>query len=297
MSESITEQRNPDSEHIDRLPTADLLALINRQDQTVPRAVETALPEITRAVDAITARFQQGGRLFYIGSGTSGRLGVLDAVECPPTFGVSPERVQGILAGGNDAVFKAVEGAEDDRAAGARDLRGRDCGPVDMVVGVSASGRTPYVLGALDYAQSMGALTVGLTSNPGSTLTTAADIAIVAATGPEIVTGSTRMKAGTAQKLVLNMISTALMIRMGYVLGNLMVKVQLNNAKLIDRGRRIVSDTTGCAIDEAAEALQAAVNDVRIAILIVKHRLGREAAERHLAAAGDNLWKALEAPP
>ncbi len=297
MSESITEQRNPDSEHIDRLPTADLLALINRQDQTVPGAVAGALPGITKAVDAIVERFQRGGRLFYIGSGTSGRLGVLDAVECPPTFGVPPGRVQGILAGGNDAVFKAVEGAEDDREAGARDLRSRDCGPVDTVVGISASGRTPYVLDALDYARSIGALTVSLTSNPGSALTSAADIAIVPATGPEIIAGSTRMKAGTAQKLVLNMISTAVMIRMGYVLGNLMVKVQLNNAKLIDRGRRIVSEVTGCAIEEAAEALQAAANDVRIAILIVKHRLGREAAEQHLAAAGDNLWKALESAP
>lgn len=297
MPDAITEQRNPDSEHIDRLPTASLLTLINRQDQTVPGAVEKALPDITKAVDAIVERFQQGGRLFYIGSGTSGRLGVLDAAECPPTFGVPPGRVQGVLAGGNGAVFEAVEGAEDDREAGERDLRDRECTPLDAVVGISASGRTPYVLGALDYARMLGALTVSLTSNPGSALTAAADIAIVPATGPEIITGSTRMKAGTAQKLVLNMISTAVMIRMGYVLGNLMVKVQLKNAKLIDRGRRIVSDTTGCAIEEAAEALQAAANDVRIAILIVKHRLDPEAARRHLASAGDNLWKALESPP
>ena len=297
MSEATTEQRHPGSANIDRLSTAELLALINREDQTVPRTVEGALPEVTRAVDAIVERFQEGGRLFYVGSGTSGRLGVLDAAECPPTFGVSPERVQGILAGGDKAVFVAVEGAEDDREAGGRDLRDRDCAAADTVIGISASGRTRYVLGALEYAQSVGALTVSLTADPASALATAAEITIVAATGPEIVTGSTRMKAGTAQKLILNMISTAVMVRMGYVLGNLMVKVQLRNSKLIGRGRRIVSEATGCTLDKASRALETAENDVRIAILIVKYRLDREAARRHLTAAGDNLWKALESSP
>ena len=297
MAESITEQRNPASSDLDRLPTAELVALINREDHTVPAAVKTALPQVTVAVDAIVERFEQGGRLFYVGSGTSGRLGVLDAVECPPTFGVSPDRVQGILAGGDTAVFRAVEGAEDNREAGAEDLRERDCRAVDAVMGISASGRTPYVLGALDQAQLIGALTLSLTANPGSALTSAAEIAIVAATGPEVITGSTRMKAGTAQKLILNMISTAVMVRMGYVLGNLMVKVQLKNAKLIERGRRIVAEATECSPEDAARALDVAKNDVRLAILAVKHGIDIAAAKQHLASAGDNLWRALESAP
>lgn len=297
MAASITEQRNPASSNLDRLSTAELVALINREDQSVPLAVEAALPQVTTAVDAITDRFQRGGRLLYVGSGTSGRLGVLDAVECPPTFGIAPDRVQGILAGGDGAVFRSVEGAEDNREAGAADLRERECRSVDAVMGISASGRTPYVLGALDHARSIGALTLSLTSNPGSALTTAAEIAIVAATGPEVITGSTRMKAGTAQKLILNMISTAVMVRMGYVLGNLMVKVQLKNEKLIERGRRIVCDATDCSLDAATQALEMAENDVRVAILAVKHKLDISAAKQHLAAAGDNLWKALEPTP
>ena len=297
MAESITEQRNPASSDLDRLPTAELVALINREDQTVPGAVKTALPHVALAVDAIVERFEQGGRLFYVGSGTSGRLGVLDAVECPPTFGVTPDRVQGILAGGDSAVFRAVEGAEDDRKAGAEGLRERECGTADAVMGISASGRTPYVLGALDHARSVGALTLSLTANPGSPLTSAAEISIVVATGPEVVTGSTRMKAGTAQKLILNMISTAVMVRMGYVLGNLMVKVQLNNEKLIERGRRIVAEATGCSLEEAARALEVAGNDVRLAILTVKHKISIATAEQHLASAGDNLWRALESAP
>ena len=297
MAASITEQRNPASSNLDRLPTAELVALINREDQSVPLAVEAALPQVTAAVDAIIERFQKGGRLFYVGSGTSGRLGVLDAVECPPTFGVAPDRVQGVLAGGDGAIFRAVEGAEDDREAGAGDLSERECRPVDVVMGISASGRTPYVLGALDYAQSVGALTLSLTSNPGSALTSAAEIPIVATTGPEVVTGSTRMKAGTAQKLILNMISTAVMVRMGYVLGNLMVKVQLKNEKLIERGRRIVSEVTDCSPENAAQALDVAENDVRLAILVAKHKLDISAAQQHLAAAGDNLWRALESTP
>ena len=297
MAASITEQRNPASSNLDRLSTAELVALINREDQSVPLAVEAALPQVAAAVDAIVERFQQGGRLFYVGSGTSGRLGVLDAVECPPTFGVAPDRVQGILAGGDGAVFRAVEGAEDDREAGAANLRDRECRSVDAVMGISASGRTPYVLGALDHARSIGALTLSLTSNPGSALTSAAEIPIVATTGPEVITGSTRMKAGTAQKLILNMISTAVMVRMGYVLGNLMVKVQLKNEKLIERGRRIVSEVTECGPEDAAQALKVAENDVRIAILVAKHNLDVSAAKQRLAAAGDNLWRALESTP
>ncbi|MCY4586323.1 MAG: N-acetylmuramic acid 6-phosphate etherase [Bryobacterales bacterium] len=297
MAAPTTEQRNPASGNLDRLATADLVALINREDQTVPLAVQAVLPQIAKAVDGVVDRFQKGGRLLYVGSGTSGRLGLLDAVECPPTFGVPPDRVQGILAGGGGAVFRAVEKAEDDREAGARDLRDRGCRSVDSVVGISASGRTPYVLGALDYARSMGALTVSLTSNRGSALAAAAQIAIVPATGPEVVTGSTRMKAGTAQKLILNTISTAVMVRMGYVLGNLMVKVQPTNEKLIERGRRIVSEAANCGLDEAATALETAGNDVRVAILIMKYGFDATEAQRHLADAGDSLWQALESRP
>ena len=297
MAAPTTEQRNPASGNLDRLSTADLVALINREDQTVPLAVRAVLPQVATVVDAVVERFQKGGRLLYVGSGTSGRLGLQDAVECPPTFGVPPDRVQGILAGGGDAVFRAVEEAEDNREAGARGLRDRGCRSVDSVVGISASGRTPYVLGALDYARSIGALTVSLTTNPESALTTAAQIAIVPATGPEVITGSTRMKAGTAQKLILNMISTAVMVRMGYVLGNLMVKVQPTNAKLIERGRRIVSETTNCGLDKASAALETAGNDVRVAILIVKHGFDAAEAQRHLADAGDRLRKALESSP
>lgn len=297
MAAPTTEQRNPASGNLDRLSTADLVALINREDQTVPLAVRAVLPQVAKAVDAVVDRFRKGGRLLYVGSGTSGRLGLLDAVECPPTFGVPPDRVQGILAGGGGAVFRAVEKAEDDREAGARDLRERGCRSVDSVLGISASGRTPYVLGALDYARSIGALTVGLTSNRGSALATAAQIAIVPATGPEVVTGSTRMKAGTAQKLILNTISTAVMVRMGYVLGNLMVKVQPTNAKLIERARRIVSEAANCGLDEASAALETAGNDVRVAILIMKHGFDPSEAQRHLAEAGDSLWQALESSP
>ena len=297
MAAPTTEQCNPASGNLDRLSTADLVALINREDQTVPLAVRAVLPQVAKAVDAVVGRFQKGGRLLYVGSGTSGRLGLQDAVECPPTFGVPPDRVLGIVAGGDDAVFRAVEEAEDDRAAGGRDLRDRGCRSVDSVVGISASGRTPYVLGALDYARSMDALTVSLTANPGSALAAAAQIAIVPATGPEVVTGSTRMKAGTAQKFILNMISTAVMVRMGYVLGNLMVKVQPTNAKLIERGRRIVSEVTNCGLDEAAAVLETSGHDVRVAILIVRHGFDAAEAQRHLAAAGDSLWQALESSP
>lgn len=297
LKDLVTEQPNPASEHIDQLPTGELLRVINREDQQVALAVASEIPTITRAVEAILERFQHGGRLFYIGAGTSGRLGVLDAAECPPTFGIRPDRIQGVIAGGPQALFRAIEASEDRREAAEEDLRDHGLQGHDAVMGISASGRTPYVLGGVAYGRSLGALTIGLSSNPGSDLATQVDLSIAPITGPEVVTGSTRMKSGTAQKLVLNMVSTALMVKMGYVLGNLMVNVQLNSEKLVDRGRRIVAEVSGCDLARAARALAAAGNNVRTAILMAKFDLDLAGARQRLERAGDNLWEALRPPP
>jgi N-acetylmuramic acid 6-phosphate etherase len=294
LKDLLTEQRNPASANIDRLPTAELLHVINREDQTVALAVEQEIPRIAQAIDGVVERFSRGGRLYYLGAGTSGRLGVLDAAECPPTFGVAADRVQAVVAGGEEAVFHAAEGAEDRHENGEADLRGKSLRPVDAVIGISASGRTPYVLGGLAYARSLGSLTIGLTTNPDAEIAGGADILIAPVTGPEVITGSTRMKSGTAQKLVLNMISTAVMVKMGYVLGNLMVNVQLKSEKLVDRGRRIIEDATGCSAADAATTLTAAGNNVRLAIVMVKLGLSRQAAEERLAKAGDHLWEVLK---
>jgi N-acetylmuramic acid 6-phosphate etherase len=291
----LSEQRNPESERIDAVSTAELLAIINREDRKVALAVEREIPNIAAALDAIAERYQRGGRLFYIGAGTSGRLGVLDAAECPPTFGVAPDRVQGVLAGGEAAVARATEASEDHPEAGEADLKQRRFSATDSVIGISASGRTPYVLGAVDYARSLGALTVGLSTNPGSELAGRVDIAITPVVGPEVITGSTRLKSGTAQKLVLNMLSTGLMVKMGYVLGNLMVNVQLKNEKLLDRARRIVMEVSGCSSEEALQALAGSGRNARLAIVMAKHRIDRTESEKRLAAAGDNLWRALDA--
>jgi N-acetylmuramic acid 6-phosphate etherase len=291
----LTEQRNPESECIDSVSTADLLEIINREDRKVALAVEHEIPSIAAALDAIAERYQRGGRLFYVGAGTSGRLGVLDAAECPPTFGVPPERVQGVIAGGETAVVQATEASEDHPETGEADLKQRGLTPNDAVVGITASGRTPYVLGAVDYAKSLGALTVGLTTNPDSELSRHVDIAITPVVGPEVITGSTRLKSGTAQKLVLNMLSTGLMVKMGYVLGNLMVNLQLKNEKLLDRARRIVMEVTGCTCEEAARAIADSGRNVRLAVVMVKLRVDRAEAVKLLADAGDNLWRVLGA--
>src|SRR5271156_5071056 len=237
----LTEARHPDTARIDQLSTREMLEVINAADRSVADAVHAELARIAQAVDGIAERLEQGGRLFYIGAGTSGRLGVLDASECPPTFGVSPQLVQGIIAGGDTALRTSIEGAEDDASLGVADLQRAGFTRKDALVGIAASGRTPYVLGVIAHARSLGALTVGLSCVPGSELSSAAEIAITPATGAEVLTGSTRMKAGTATKLVLNMLSTAVMVRAGYVYGNLMVNVQTTNAKLVDRAARIVS--------------------------------------------------------
>jgi N-acetylmuramic acid 6-phosphate etherase len=262
----LTEKANPASAHIDTLPTVEMLGVINGEDRKVAEAVEREIPSIARAVDAIAAAFGRTGRLFYIGAGTSGRLGVLDASECPPTFGVSPDLVQGIIAGGEPALSRATETTEDDPAIGARDLTARGFTANDILTGLAASGRTPYVLGAVAEAKRLGALTIGVSCTPDSELARAVDIAITPLVGPEVIAGSTRMKAGTAQKMVLNMLTTGAFIRMGYVYGNLMVNVQPKNAKLRDRARRIVAQAAGVSYERAGELLTEAGDNVRAAI-------------------------------
>lgn len=273
-----TEARNPISEHIDELPTLDMLRLINEEDARVATAVAAVLPETARAIDAIATRFAGGGRLFYMGAGTSGRLGVLDASECPPTFSVPPTLFQGIIAGGDSALRKSSEGSEDSPEQGAADLAARSFAAIDTLVGIAASGRTPYVLGALAHARKLGALTIALTCVPNSDIAAAADISIAPITGPEILTGSTRMKAGTATKLVLNMLSTGVMIKTGAIYGNLMVNVQTTNAKLIDRAQRIIMTTTGVDQPAAATLLEQA-GSVKTAIVMQKLAVSRADAE------------------
>jgi N-acetylmuramic acid 6-phosphate etherase len=288
-----TEARNPASERIDELSTRDMLDVMRAADQEAVDAVHRELPLITAAVDAIAARLASGGRLFYLGAGTSGRLGVLDASECPPTFNTPPDLVQGIIAGGDVALRRSVERAEDDPAQGARDLENHAFSARDALVGIAASGRTPYVLGGIDCARRLRALTIALTCVPASPMAAAADLAITPATGPEIVTGSTRMKAGTATKLVLNMLSTGALIRLGYVYGNLMVNVQPTNTKLADRAARIVAEITGLGYDAAAQLLQRA-GSVKTAVVMDRLGLDRPHADSRLAAAHGRLRDALQ---
>lgn len=289
----LTEQRNPASDHIDALATADVLAIINREDQGVALAVSGEIPRIAEAVDRIAELVGTGGRLFYIGAGTSGRLGILDAAECPPTFQVSPEVVQGIMAGGEAALARATEASEDDPEAGRRDLAARGFKAKDALVGIAASGRTPYVLGAVEAANKLGALTIGISCSPDSPLAAGVQIAITPLVGPEVIAGSTRMKAGTATKLVLNMISTAVMIRLGYVFGNLMVNVQPRNSKLRDRATRIIAASAALSYERAGELLLAAGESVPVAIVMARLSLDRSSAEARLAAAGGRVSEAL----
>ncbi len=293
LEKLVTEQTNPASASIDSVSTEEALRIINREDRKIAEAVEREIPAIARAVNDIVAALEKGGRLFYIGAGTSGRLGVLDASECPPTFNVSPELVQGIMAGGQEALSQATEASEDDPAAGVNDLRARGFTAADVLVGITASGRTPYVLGAIAEARRLGAVTVGISSTPDSELARAAGIAITPITGPEVIAGSTRMKAGTAQKLVLNMLSTTVFIRLGYVYRNLMVNVQPKNEKLRQRARRIVAEAAGVGEARAGDLLEAAGDRVAIAILMARGGMDRKEAERRLAAAGGKIAKAL----
>ena len=282
LSSMITETRNPASVEIDQLPTLEMLRVINQEDQQVALAVSQLLPEITRAVDAIAAAFGKGGRLVYIGAGTSGRLGILDASECPPTYGVSAEQVIGLIAGGHKAILQAVENAEDDAELGAQDLKNIQFCANDVLVGIAASGRTPYVLGAMAHARAVGATVCSISCNPGSPLAQAADISMVAVVGPEIVTGSSRMKAGTAQKLILNMLSTGAMIRTGKVYGNLMVDVEATNAKLVERQKRIVMEATDCERAVAERALAQADNHCKTAIVMILAGLTADEARTRL---------------
>ncbi len=292
----LTETRNPATEHLDELSTLDMLRLINEEDAKVTAAVAAVLPQIAAAVEAIADRFRQGGRLFYLGAGTSGRLGVLDASECPPTFSVEAGLVQGLIAGGDRALRLSSEHSEDSPEEGVRDIEAvgfAALGRPDTLVGIAASGRTPYVLGGMAYAKRVGALTVGLSCVPGSALSKAGEIAITPATGPEVLTGSTRMKAGTATKLVLNMLSTGVMVRTGATYGNLMVNVRPTNAKLVDRAERIIAEVTGSDRITAAQSLQAGGGSVKTAIVMGSFRIGREAAEAKLDEAGGVLRAAL----
>jgi N-acetylmuramic acid 6-phosphate etherase len=290
---TATEERNPRSRELDRLSTEELVRVIHHEDATVLAAVRKELPAIARAIDAIVEALFRGGRLIYVGAGTSGRLAMLDATECPPTFGTSPKLVQAVIAGGRRALTDAVEGAEDDVKQGARDLKARQITKSDVVVGLTASGTTPYVLGALKLARRCGALTIGITANRHAPIERLAQITIAPETGPEVVAGSTRMKAGTAQKLVLNMLSTAAMIRLGHVYSNWMVDVAVTNEKLRRRGLRILQEASGAAEPEAARALTEAGNRLRVALVMLKMKSSAGEARRRLREAGGNLRRAL----
>jgi len=290
----LTEQSLPGSLRLDAMTTLEILALMNRADAEIAAAVARELPRIAPAIDAIVALLEQGGHLAYIGAGTSGRLGVLDAAECPPTFGVPPGLVHGIIAGGDKSLARASEASEDDPSAGASDLAASGFSKNDALVGISASGRTPYVLGAVASAREIGAITVGLSCTPDSALSRAVDYPIEVTPGPEVIAGSTRLRAGTAIKMVLNMISTAAMIRLGHVYGNLMVNVQPSNSKLEDRATRIIAQAAGVSSDRARELLEASGRSVRTAIVMEKKKIGRAEAEQRLAAARGRIAEALK---
>lgn len=294
LEKMITESRNPASAEIDTLSTIDILTVINQEDKKVPLAVEAVLPQVAQTVDAVVSAFAQGGRLIYSGAGTSGRLGILDASECPPTYGTPASQVVGIIAGGHKAILQAVENAEDNVEMGAQDLKDIAFNEKDVLVGIAASGRTPYVLGAMNYAKSVGATVAAISCNPGSAMSQCADIAIDIVVGPEVVTGSSRMKAGTAQKLVLNMITTGSMIRSGKVYGNLMVDVEATNAKLVQRQVNIVSQATDCTPEEAELALNACQRHCKTAILMVLSGLSANEARALLNKNNGFIRQALQ---
>ncbi|MGJ7328341.1 N-acetylmuramic acid 6-phosphate etherase [Morganella morganii] len=283
LTSMITESRNPASADIDSLPTLDMLRVINREDQTVALAVEKTLPQVAQVVDAVAQAFRLGGRLIYMGAGTSGRLGILDASECPPTFGTPAEQVVGLIAGGHKAILKAVENAEDNRELAVSDLKALNFSEKDVLVGIAASGRTPYVLGGMEYALSLGATVAAVSCNPDSEMSRLAGIAITPEVGPEVITGSSRMKAGTAQKLILNMITTGAMIRSGKVYGNLMADVEATNAKLVERQKRIVMAATECDRATAEQALAACDGHCKTAIVMILAQLSAGDAKALLA--------------
>jgi len=290
----ITEQENPRTANLSTLSSLEIVRAMNDEDATVAHAVQEALPQIAETVDRVADRLRNGGRLFYIGTGTSGRLGVLDAAECPPTFGVSAELVQGVIAGGYEACYRAVEASEDDAEAGAKDLQTRTFNAADALIGIAASGRTPYTVGAVEFARRLGAFTAAITCVPHSPITQAAEIPIVAVVGPEVVAGSTRLKAGTAQKMILNMISTATLVRLGYVTGNRMTNVQTRNVKLRARAIRILMSEAGVDEAMASEVLDAAEGVLPVAIVMAKTKSGQARAKAALNAAQGVITRALE---
>lgn len=291
----ITEQENPSTANLSSQPTAEIVRLMNNEDRLVATAVGRVLPEVVKAVDGIASRLSAGGRLFYIGTGTSGRLGVLDAAECPPTFGVSPELVQAVIAGGYEACHRAVEASEDDAEAGAVDLNARGFTKDDALVGIAASGSTPYTVGAVAHARSLGAFTVAVTCAPQSPITEVAEVSVVPVVGPEVIAGSTRLKAGTAQKMVLNMLSTATMTRLGYVTGNRMTNVQARNTKLRARAVRILTAEAGLDQAAATSALERAEGDIRVALVMTKTKAGIAEAKDALSASKGVVQAAIEA--
>lgn len=294
LSKLVTEGRNPDTMKIDQVSTIEMVRLINEQDQQVALAVAAAQEKIAAAIDVIAAKLGNGGRLIYIGAGTSGRLGILDAAECPPTFGVDYELVQGLIAGGTGAIFKAVEGAEDDPELGRKDLMEKQLTAKDVVCGIAASGRTPYVIGGMSYAREVGATVICVTMNPESEMAKMADIPIVVVVGPEVIMGSTRMKAGTAQKMVLNMLSTGAMVKLGRVYSNLMVDVKATNEKLVARAKKIVMLATGVDEATATAVLTETKFDVKLGILMLKTGLDQQTAKEVLDACRGYIQKAID---
>lgn len=297
LGQLVSEARNPDTMQIDLMSTPQILSAMNNEDALVAGAVRKVLPEIGQAVDCIVGAFKAGGRLIYMGAGTSGRLGVLDASECPPTFGVSPDMVVGVIAGGDHALRNPIEGAEDDPAEGKSDLVRIGATNRDVIVGIAVSGRTPYVIGGLEYARSIGATTVALSCNPGSTIARMADIAISPVVGPEALTGSTRLKSGTAQKLVLNMLTTASMIRIGKSYENLMVDVSVSNEKLAARAIRILGEATGASQEDAERYLSASGNNVKLAILMALTGMNAAEGASALSNADGFLRRAVDGQP
>jgi len=294
LSKLTTESRNQNTLNIDKVSTLEMVKMINEEDKKVANAIEIELPQIAEAIDGIVERMQKGGRLIYIGAGTSGRLGILDASECPPTYGVSEELVQGLIAGGQEAIFRAKEGAEDSKELAVLDLKDKSLNENDTVVGIAASGRTPYVIGGLEYANEIGALTISVTCNADSQVAKEAKIAISPVVGAEVVTGSTRLKSGTAQKLVLNMLSTGSMIKMGKVYGNLMVDVKATNEKLVERSKKIVCEATGVSFKEAETVLNETDFDVKLSIFMILSNLEKEEAKVILEKNNGYIAKALK---
>lgn len=294
LKDLTTESRNENTMDIDKVSTLDMVKKINDEDKKVAIAVEKELPKIAEAIDFVIERIHKGGRLIYIGAGTSGRLGILDASECPPTYGVSEELVQGIIAGGNEAIFRAKEGAEDSKTLAVEDLKNKNINENDTIVGLAASGRTPYVIGGLEYANKIGALTISVTCNDNSEIAKTAKIPITPVVGPEAITGSTRLKSGTAQKLVLNTLSTGIMIKLGKVYGNLMVDLKSTNEKLIERAKEIVCKATGVTIEEATEILNRTDFDVKLSIFMILSKLHKDEAKIKLDESKGYIAEALK---